>query len=234
MRAVGYIRVSTEEQALGAEAQRRIIEEFCHVKNLQLEQVFEDVGISGGVPAFQREGFRRMVEYCTKNRIPIIVVYSIDRLGRSFYDIFETLRKLEYEYNITILSIREEFLQLLDRRIRTLILAVLSWVAWYERYLTRERTRQALRTRGVKHSVDIPEEKRRLILDLYTKLNYSIKKISKLLNISERQVRKVLYLEGILKLPEDTCPRCFHKMRPDDQYDNKLYCPNCGYLKDIT
>ena len=79
--------------------------------------------------------------------------------------------------------------------------------------------------------LELPEEKVRIILDLYTKLGYSIRKIAKAVGVSERQVKKVLYQAGVIQLPPNTCPRCFSKMIPDDQYEGMMYCKNCGYLK---
>jgi DNA invertase Pin-like site-specific DNA recombinase len=49
--ALGYIRVSSEEQAdsgLGLEAQRQRIAAYCAMKGLRLAEVFADPGISGG------------------------------------------------------------------------------------------------------------------------------------------------------------------------------------------
>lgn len=231
MKVVGYVRVSTEEQELGVEVQKQAIENFCKARNWELVKFFEDVGVSGAEPVLEREGFKQAIEYCKLNGINVIVVYSIDRFGRSFYNIFETLRRLEFEFNIKVVSVREEFLQSQDPLIRTLILSVLSWVAWYERYLIRERTRRALQAKGVKHSVEISEDKVKTIVDLYTKLGYSVRRIAKVLNISERQVRKVLVNVGLIQLPPNICPRCFSKMIPDDQYEGMMYCKNCGYLK---
>ena len=49
--AIGYIRVSTEDQAdsgLGLEAQRQRIKAYCEMKGLSLSTIFEDAGVSGG------------------------------------------------------------------------------------------------------------------------------------------------------------------------------------------
>jgi len=231
MRVVGYIRVSTEEQEISVEVQKVAIENFCKAKSWELVKVFEDIGVSGAEPVLEREGFKNAINFCKSNGISTIVVYSIDRFGRSFYNMFETLRRLEFEHGIKVVSVKEEFLQQQDPLLRALILSVLSWVAWYERYLIRERTRRALQAKGVRHSKKLPEEKERAILDLYTKLGYSIKKIARTVGESERQVKKVLYKYGVLQLPENTCPRCFSKMVMDDQYEGMIYCKNCGYLK---
>ena len=48
MKAVGYIRVSTEEQAdsgRSLDAQKRRIEEWCAARKYELVQVFADEGV---------------------------------------------------------------------------------------------------------------------------------------------------------------------------------------------
>jgi len=230
MKAVGYIRVSTEEQAYGIEAQKVAIENFCRTRNYELVDVFVDEGVSGSIPAFERPGFKQAIEYAKSNNIKILIIYALDRLGRSFYDIFETLKKLEFEFGIQVISIREEFLQTLDPRIRALILSILSWASWYERFLIRERTRLAMQKAKEKlKRVELTPEQEELIILAY-KSGKSIRKIAQAMKISEFKVRQVLVKHGLLTVPEDVCPKCFHKMKFDDQYQT-LYCPNCGYLK---
>jgi DNA invertase Pin-like site-specific DNA recombinase len=55
--ALGYVRVSTDEQAgrgLGLEAQRQRIRAYCEMKGLHLATIFEDPGLSGGKPLGSR------------------------------------------------------------------------------------------------------------------------------------------------------------------------------------
>ena len=50
VRAIGYIRVSTEEQAregISLENQRAKIEAYCSLSDLELIEVIEDAGKSG-------------------------------------------------------------------------------------------------------------------------------------------------------------------------------------------
>ena len=225
--AVGYVRVSTDEQALGADAQRELILGFASSHGLRVVRFFEDIGVSGGVPAFERPGFREMLEYAESSGVRIILVYAIDRLGRSFVDIFETIRRLE-ERGFTILSVREEFLSTLDPMIRRIVLSVLAWAAEYERFLIRERTRRALAAKRVKHEKSIPQGLAEAITQLY-RMGWGVKRIARSLGVSERQVRKTLVRAGLIQLPPDRCPRCFTPMRYDEQYQT-LVCPNCGYI----
>jgi len=46
--AVGYVRVSTEDQTLSVAAQRARVASWCAERHLTLVAMHEDVGISGG------------------------------------------------------------------------------------------------------------------------------------------------------------------------------------------
>ena len=54
--AVGYIRVSTEEQTLGPEAQRVALARWAEARKIQLVAVHEDRGVSGAAPLDRRPG----------------------------------------------------------------------------------------------------------------------------------------------------------------------------------
>ncbi|HPL90144.1 MAG TPA: recombinase family protein, partial [Caldisericia bacterium] len=58
-RAIGYIRVSSDDQAregLSLEAQERKIRAYCDLKGLELVTIFKDEGISGFKPLEKRPG----------------------------------------------------------------------------------------------------------------------------------------------------------------------------------
>ena len=62
MAALGYIMISTEEQSqeeISPEAQKAKIEAYCHLSDLNLAEIIEDVGKS----AFnlKREGIQRVM-----------------------------------------------------------------------------------------------------------------------------------------------------------------------------
>jgi hypothetical protein len=54
--AVGYVRVSTEEQVLGPEAQRVALARWAEGRGLQLVVVHEDRGVSGAAALDRRPG----------------------------------------------------------------------------------------------------------------------------------------------------------------------------------
>lgn len=57
--ALGYVRVSSDEQAdsgLGLAAQRQRIRTYTELKDLRLVEVYEDPGVSGGKELNTRPG----------------------------------------------------------------------------------------------------------------------------------------------------------------------------------
>ncbi|RLF22160.1 MAG: resolvase, partial [Thermoprotei archaeon] len=103
VKAVAYSRTSTDMQT--TEQQINTISEYAKRAGLDIVAWFSDPDVSGAIPALEREGFKELLDFIEKNGISTIVVYAIDRLGRSFTDIFKTLSELDKK-GITILSIR--------------------------------------------------------------------------------------------------------------------------------
>jgi len=79
--AIGYVRVSTSEQAdsgLGLEAQRRRIVAYCEAQGWQLAEIVADEGVSG--KTLERPGLVRAVSLLGPGRI--LVALKLDRLTR--------------------------------------------------------------------------------------------------------------------------------------------------------
>lgn len=79
--AVGYVRVSTDEQAdsgLGLEAQRRRIAAYCEAQGWRLVETVTDEGVSG--KTLDRPGLTRAVGMLQPGRI--LVALKLDRLTR--------------------------------------------------------------------------------------------------------------------------------------------------------
>ncbi|MHC0445797.1 recombinase family protein [Flavobacterium sp. 3-218] len=86
MKAVAYIRVSTQEQSL--ERQYEDVEKFASEKNLTLVKIFEDKISATKTKTNQRLGFNEMEKYLLNNEdIKNILVLEISRLGRKNSDI---------------------------------------------------------------------------------------------------------------------------------------------------
>ena len=147
MSEYGYIRVSTKEQN---EARQRIaMHEFgIPDRNIILDKQ------SG--KDFERPGFRKLVKKMKPE--DVLVIKSIDRLGRNYEDILEQWRYLTKERQVSIVVLD---MPLLDTRkdrdltgalIADIVLQLLSYVAETERCLIHQRQAEgieAAKKRGV-------------------------------------------------------------------------------------
>lgn len=139
--AVGYIRVSTQDQAtegVSLQAQRAKIAAWCEVNDYELVEVFEDAGISG-TSMDRREGLQAALAASGKGMA--LVAYSISRLARSTRDMLDIADRLER---------RGADLVSLTERIDTtsaagkMIFRMLAVMSEFERDVIAERTRNAL------------------------------------------------------------------------------------------
>ena len=80
--AVGYVRVSTDEQSLGPEAQRTAIEKWAQSRGVRVAAVFEDHGVSGGAPAEKRPGLLAALAALRENGAGLLVAAKRDRIAR--------------------------------------------------------------------------------------------------------------------------------------------------------
>lgn len=80
--AIGYVRVSTEEQSLGPEAQRSAIEGWAASRGIRIAGMFEDHGISGGAPAEKRPGLLAALDALRTHGAGLLVAAKRDRIAR--------------------------------------------------------------------------------------------------------------------------------------------------------
>ena len=109
MRAVGYIRVSTEEQAkegVSLDNQRMRIEAFCTAKDWQLIKVYTDEGKSAA--KLDRDGIKELLSACKSHEFDVIIVYKLDRLTRSVKDLGYLIEYFE-KCDIAFSSVTDNF-----------------------------------------------------------------------------------------------------------------------------
>lgn len=80
--AIGYLRVSTDEQSLGPEAQRAAIEKWAQSRGIRIAVMFEDHGISGGAPAEKRPGLLAALAALRTEGAGLLVAAKRDRIAR--------------------------------------------------------------------------------------------------------------------------------------------------------
>ncbi|HZQ03692.1 MAG TPA: recombinase family protein [Gaiellaceae bacterium] len=148
--AVGYVRVSTDEQGvsgLGLQAQRQAIEEACRGRRLELAGFAEDV--SSGKSRERRPGLDAAITQARSSG-GLLVVAKLDRLSRSLLDFVTLMEEARAEgWSIVALDVGLDTSTPQGR----MMVAVLATFAEYEREMISQRTRDALavlRARGVR------------------------------------------------------------------------------------
>jgi len=107
--AVGYVRVSTDEQQTGAAVQRKAIEDFCERQKPPWQlttPLFEDIGVSGGLPTEKRPELARLIEAGRAGAFQRAVAQAVDRWSRDLGELIG-LRKVLAKHGVELHSVRE-------------------------------------------------------------------------------------------------------------------------------
>ncbi len=143
MRAIGYIRVSTDGQAtdgVSLDAQRAKIAAWCGLNAYELVAVYSDAGMSGK-RADNRPELGRALDHAKRQRGAALVVYSLSRLSRSVKDTMTIAEQLDRAgADLVSLSERIDTTSAAGK----MVFRMLAVFAEFERDLVSERTRAAL------------------------------------------------------------------------------------------
>jgi site-specific DNA recombinase len=149
-RAVGYVRVSTDEQAregISIEAQEDRIRAMAIAKGWSLLEIIKDAGYSG--KSLNRPGAKGLIEACRRGAVDVVVVYKVDRLTRKQKDLWHLLEEVFDANRVGFVSVTEAF----DTTTASgkAFLGMIGVFAQLERDLVSERTKEALHQKKTKH-----------------------------------------------------------------------------------
>ena len=142
MKVIGYIRVSTDEQAQGGvslEAQRAKLEQYAELYDLHLVDVVVDAGVSA--KNLHREGLRSALTALDAGQAAGLLVAKLDRLTRSVRDLSDLLEKY-FGTKYALLSVAEKVDT--SSAAGRMILNIMATVSQWEREVIGERTSAAL------------------------------------------------------------------------------------------
>ncbi len=142
MSYVGYIRVSTAEQAktgVSLDAQESKIRGYAQLNDFILSKVIRDEGESG--KDLNRAGIQELIWLVKDKKIDGIIVYKIDRLSRKVIDTLNLIEQFD-KHGVAFHSITER----IDTKTAAgrFFITILSALAQMERDLISERTKVAL------------------------------------------------------------------------------------------
>jgi len=138
-RCIGYVRVSTDDQALSVEAQRVRLADWCVERGLPLVAVYEDIGVSGGADLDKRPGLVAAIDALTPGAA--LVAVKRDRLARDTMNagMIERLAQRVGAKVLTCDGAGEG-----DSPEAQMLRGIIDVFAQYERALIRARTKIAL------------------------------------------------------------------------------------------
>jgi site-specific DNA recombinase len=148
MRAIGYVRVSTDKQAdrgVSLEAQVDKIRAMATVHDVDLLDVLVDAGESA--KDLDRPAMTHMLELVQSRAVGMVIVGKLDRLTRSVRDLAILLEQFQRR-GVSLVSVAES----LDTGSASgrLVLNIMVSVSQWEREAIGERTRDAMRHKKTK------------------------------------------------------------------------------------
>ena len=157
MKAIGYIRVSTEEQAahgISLDAQRAKIAAYALTKDLELVGIIEDAGKSA--KDLKRPGVQKILTMARRKEVDAVIIVKLDRMFRCTVDALNTAQDFD-KRGVALHSIHES----LDTQsaMGKFFFTLTAALAEMERGLIGERTRAALarkKERGEKTGGHVP------------------------------------------------------------------------------
>ncbi len=143
MKTIGYIRVSTADQANSLEVQTKRIQDYCTFKQMELTEIFVDEDVSGGKPFNDRKGGSE-ANKALSNGIDTIVCVKPDRLFRNVKDSLITVDEWsEIGVSLHIIDLGGNSIDTRTALGRMFFIQSIS-MAEFERLIGGERTKAVL------------------------------------------------------------------------------------------
>ena len=138
MRTAIYARISTFDKGQDPELQLRPLREYCNARGLTNTQEFVDI-CTGSKD--RRPKLDKLMELARKRLIDCIVVWKMDRFGRSLKHLVLTIDELN-SLGVTFVSYQEQID--FSTPVGKLMFHIIAAMAEFERELIRERVRAGL------------------------------------------------------------------------------------------
>ena len=142
--AIGYVRVSTQEQVsegVSLDAQRDRLKGYCKLNGIKLIDIKADEGVSGGT--LERPGLQAALAMLRRGTANTLIVVKLDRLSRSLRDVCTLVEDYSGNERYHLLSLCG--MANTHSAAGRMVLMNLANYAQFEREMIGERTRDALR-----------------------------------------------------------------------------------------
>ncbi|ADY35523.1 Resolvase domain [Phocaeicola salanitronis DSM 18170] len=203
MKAVIYARVSSTTDRQNTERQIADLTKYAEYKEMEISKIFEEK-ISGAKKNVERPVFVEAMNFCKTNKVDILLVSELSRLGRNAFEVLETVKQLVDE-GINLYMQKEQFTLLDDEgkpsMFAPIMIATLSTCAQLERenikfrlnsgrQLYIEKGGKLGRKEGSKKTTEQKQEEYKQVLK-ELKRGTSIRKVAKLCDVSVSTVQRL-------------------------------------------
>ena len=204
--AIIFVRCSSSGYMVGRQDTSRQVadlEAYAAYANLEVVKIFEE-HISGAKKNSERPILQEAIEFCKQQHIDFLLCNSLDRVGRSAFEVLETVKEL-IDNGINLYMQKEQFTLLGDDGKPTMfapiMCATLSTCAQLERdsisFRLNSGRKQYIENGGQlgrkKGSVKTREQKEKQYKEVlnYLRKDYSIRITAKLTNVSVATIQRL-------------------------------------------
>ena len=187
MRVAIYARVSTREQQT-LPLQLRSLRKYAAARKWKVIIQIEDIG--SGVK--ERKKREEILAAARKHEIDVVLVWKLDRWGRSLHDLFQSMNELTH-LDVSFVSVTESVD--LSTPIGQALAGMLTVFANFERELLRERVKAGIahaRRQGQKHGRPVTVKKYATKVKRLFEQGVSKSEIARKFSISRTSVRRLL------------------------------------------
>lgn len=203
MRAIIYARVSSTTDRQTTDRQVADLKAYAEYSKMEIVKIFEEK-VSGAKRNTERPVLVEALNFCRTERIDMLLVSELSRLGRNAFEVLETVKGL-VDDNINLYMQKEKFTLLDDEKqpsmFAPIMLATLSTCAQLERENIKFRLNsgrqqyiakggQLGRKTGSVKSADKKKEEYKDVLKALRQ-GYSVRKVAKLTDTSASTVQRL-------------------------------------------
>lgn len=194
-RTAVYLRTSTDRQHTAN--QRPAVLRLAEARGFEVVRVFEEQASATKI----RPQWEELKAAAHRGEFGAIVIYAIDRLGRSMIGNVQEILVLD-RLGVETVSVREPWLDM-GGPIRTLLIAILSWVAEEERRQIAARSKLGVERarREGKRIGRPPVEVDVVLASQLADEGRSVREVARRLGVSRAVAHRVL--RGVRQVPPD-------------------------------
>lgn len=138
-KTVIYLRISTKEQ--NVETQRQVVIQYCKRNEFEIQKEYTDVGVSGIKDT--RPELDALLQDMRHGKFRVVVVYKLDRLGRSLRHLIDVLAEFKNK-GVRLISINDNLDTFNDSPMNKAFWQLLGVFSELEREIIVERVKAGL------------------------------------------------------------------------------------------